>query len=273
MAASKPTLRLNAPQATRSFQSGNLPADKTRDHASPSTLPMHLFCCFTPAHRILYEEVFAPSLPRGFQVHPTLIEEPGKGDFLSPEFLRCIRQKLTLIRDSLENHQGQILIWSDVDIRFVNLTPQSLIADFHSTNSDIAFQRESPHLPDVNTGFFICRANPTVGALFHRVQALLAEKPAINEQMAMNQLLAGPNTPSTPTWSHLPRAYYARTHGWPPPTALALYHANYTKGPNAIGQKLAQFRELETLLQGGWPARILSIAKRIPGKILPKQNS
>ena len=233
---------------------------------------MHLFCCFTPAHGVLYEKIFAPSVPKGFEVHPTPIEETGNGDFLSPEFLRCIRRKLDLIRDSLKNHEGQILVWSDVDIRFVNLTPVTLLADFESAKSDIAFQRESPRLTDVNTGFFVCLANHAVRELFDQVQSHLHENPAINEQMAMNHLLRVPNAPSLPAWNHLPRTYYARTHGWPPPSKLALYHANYTKGPDAIGQKLAQFHELETLLQGGWPARILSIAKRIPNKLLCPQT-
>jgi hypothetical protein len=229
---------------------------------------MHLFCCHTPAHRVLFEKVFAPSVPNGFELHSTLIEETGNGDFLSPEFLRCIRKKLTLIQESLRNFKNEILVWSDVDIRFIDLASHRLKADFESSNTDILFQRESPRLPEVNTGFFVCRANGAVRALFDQVQVLIEENPTINEQMAMNQLLALPDQPASAVWNHLPKTYYARTHGWPPPRKPALFHANYTKGPDAIGQKLAQFRELETLLRGGWPARILSIAQRIPRKLL-----
>jgi hypothetical protein len=70
------------------------------------------------------------------------------------------------------------------------------------------------------------------------------------------------------TWGYLPLSYYARTHGWPPPRKLALYHANYTLGPDGIGQKFAQFREVDSLVRWGCPAYIWSIAKRIPGKLL-----
>ena len=70
-------------------------------------------------------------------------------------------------------------------------------------------------------------------------------------------------------WSYLPRSFYARTHGWPPPRHLAIYHANYTKGRDGVGQKLAQLREVDWMVRGGWPARILSIARRIPGRIFP----
>ena len=229
---------------------------------------MHLFCCHTPAHRILFEKVFAPLLPRGFKLHSTLIEETGPGDFLSPEFLRCIRKKLALVQESLKQFQGGIVVWSDVDIRFVDLDPRHLESLLFSSGADILFQRESPRMDDVNTGFFVCRANSAVQSLFGQVQKLLEENPAINEQMAMNQLLSSRSETSVPVWNFLPKTYYARTHGWPPPRSIALYHANYTKGPDAVGQKLAQFRELETLLHGGWPARFFSIAKRIPGKLL-----
>jgi hypothetical protein len=47
-----------------------------------------------------------------------------------------------------------------------------------------------------------------------------------------------------------------------------LYHANYTKGPDAVGQKLAQFTELDSILRGGWLARWWSILRRVPTKLL-----
>jgi len=71
------------------------------------------------------------------------------------------------------------------------------------------------------------------------------------------------------SWGYLPRSFYARTHGWPPPRHLAIYHANYTKGQDGVGQKLAQLREVDWMVRSGWPARILSIARRIPGRIFP----
>jgi hypothetical protein len=105
---------------------------------------MHLFCCHTPAHRVLFEKVFAPSVPKGFELHSTLIEQTGPGDFLSPEFLRCIRKKLILIQESLRNFKNEILVWSDVDIRFVNLSLHVLKADFESSDTDIFFNGSRP---------------------------------------------------------------------------------------------------------------------------------
>jgi hypothetical protein len=215
----------------------------------------------------LYERIFSPSIPRGYEILPIEIHETGAGDYLSPEFLRCIRAKVRLVLQSLDEFPNEPLLWSDIDIRFVNLPVNRLLSDFTATGSDIAFQRESPRMRDVNTGFFICRSTPSVRKLFERIQQELVTNVSINEQIAANKILIDPAAAENLRWGFLPPVYYARTHGWPPPRKLAIYHANFTKGPDAIGLKLAQFAELESLLQGGWSAWIASILRRVPGKI------
>ena len=122
-------------------------------------------------------------------------------------------------------------------------------------------------MPDVNTGFFVCRCNHAVRNFFDRVGQRLEEDETINEQAAVNQLLTHLPENQLLKWARLPATYYARTHGWPPPRDLSLYHANYTKGSDGVEQKLAQFRELETLLNGGLCERMWSIMRRIPTKL------
>ena len=68
-------------------------------------------------------------------------------------------------------------------------------------------------------------------------------------------------------WDYLPWSFYARTHGWPPPRETHLYHANYTKGRDAVGQKIAQFEEFARLRAGGLPARAWSCLRRLPGAV------
>jgi len=87
---------------------------------------MLLFCCYTPAHEVLYREIFLPSVPAGFEIQPHIIEESGPGDFLSPEFLSCIRKKIDLVLKSIEQNSGRLIVWSDVDIRFFDLVPRDL---------------------------------------------------------------------------------------------------------------------------------------------------
>jgi hypothetical protein len=75
-----------------------------------------LFCCHTPAHEVLYRQVFLPSAPKGFEVCSTALGIGGPGDYLSDEFLRCIRVKLDLVIRSVEENLGDAIVWCDVDI-------------------------------------------------------------------------------------------------------------------------------------------------------------
>lgn len=230
-----------------------------------------LFCCYTPAHEILYSEVFRPSVSHDYEVRAFGVLESGPGDYLSAEFLRCVRQKVRLVLRSMDEFPEELLIWSDVDIRFVDLPLERLLSDFNAAGKDIVFQLESPRLRDVNTGFFVCRSTPPVRYFFECVARELDSDSSMNEQMAANKLLWIAATENL-AWGYLPTTYYARTHGWPPPRNLAIYHANFTKGKDAIGLKLAQFRELEQILSGGWTARVASVIRRVPGKIFPRRG-
>lgn len=229
---------------------------------------MRLHCCYTPAHETLYRKIFLPSAPSGIALEATMVDQAGPGDFLSPEFLRCIRCKIELVEASLlAGDEGEILVWSDVDVRFVDLCGDELTKMLNSSGADIMFQQEAPWLRDVNTGFFVCRANEAVRKFFGSVRNSLQQDAAINEQMAVNRLLLEGEGIRDLRWDYLPRTFYARTHGWPPPRNLSIYHANYTKGPNAVGLKLKQFAELEIILRGGWRAWAWSAVRRIPAKI------
>lgn len=228
-------------------------------------LPVLLHCCHTPAHEVLFREIFLTSVPPGFEVRPHLIDVSGPGDYLSPEFLRCIRKKIDLVLDSIEAAPDATIVWSDVDIRFFSVTPGDLQQELTRSKCDILFQRESPRLVDVNTGFFVCHTNAAVRDFFRSIRNELESRSDENEQMAVNRLLAAG---LALTWGHLPNTFYARTQGWPPPLRPAIYHANYTKGADGVGQKLAQFREIDRIHRLGWPAWVWSIVRRIPGRLL-----
>lgn len=236
---------------------------------------MFLYCCYTPAHEILYREIFLPSIPAGFEVRASRLEIDGPGDFLSAEFLSWIRKKIDLVVQSIEENPGKVIVWSDVDIRFFDLTPDLLGVEMLSSDCELLFQRESPQISDVNTGFFVCRCTPVVLDFFRAVRAELDLHPEENEQMVVNRLLETSlrpknHRPSLVSWGYLPPCFYARTHGWPPPRELALYHANYTKGADGVGQKLAQFSEIDWIRRRGLPAWCWSILRRIPGRFSPR---
>ena len=116
----------------------------------------------------------------------TVLGIDGPGDYLSDEFLRCIRAKLDLVVRSVEENLGDIIVWCDVNIRFFDLSPSALAAELESSASDVLFQRESPRMDDVNTGFFVCRCTPAVLEFFTAVRSELESHPEENEQMVVN---------------------------------------------------------------------------------------
>jgi|GEM_PF-3452676 len=113
---------------------------------------MKIHVCITPAHKILLDSVFLPSLPAGWDPVIHQIELTGPGDYLSEEFLQCIRRKTQLIVESLEDRSGDLVVWSDVDVCFYARDGNRLAMDMermpehHITFLNI-FQMESelPH--------------------------------------------------------------------------------------------------------------------------------
>lgn len=224
---------------------------------------MKLFCCYTPAHEILLKDYFLPTVPQEFKVVATKIDLQGPGDFLSTEFLRCISEKMRLVVQSLEDHRGEVIVWSDIDIQFFDLQSARLVKELG--DHDIAFQREGQRVTDINAGFVVCRANEKVCAFFEEVKRRLLQRPEVNEQFVMNELLR--KNPQILSWTYLPWPYYARTHGWPPPQNLALYHANATPGKGGVDQKIRQFREVAFLRKYGWLATFVTCIKYIPKRL------
>src|SRR4051812_19412588 len=89
---------------------------------------MKIYCCFTPAHEVLFKDYFLPTVPGGFTVTSSLLEIEGAGDYLSAEFLRCISGKIELVLKSIKDNWGDVIVWSDIDIQFFNLQPALLLA-------------------------------------------------------------------------------------------------------------------------------------------------
>lgn len=224
---------------------------------------MKLYCCYTPAHEVLFQNYFLLTIPKAFNVISTRLDIAGAGDFLSPEFLHCIGRKMELVIESIRENWGETIIWSDVDVQFYNLQPNLALADLGK--NEVAFQRETKAMADVNTGFFICLCNAEVLRFFELVVVGLLENQQANEQWVINNLLQKKTTPLT--WDFLPLSYYARTHGWPPPRQLALYHANWTKGKNGVAQKIRQFRELTLIRRLGFPALVIFSIKYAPRRL------
>ena len=228
---------------------------------------MKIYSCYTSSHERLFQEYFLPTLPPGFELQTIVLDRlQSSGAFRSPGYLECLQEKIRLVTDSLQKHPGELLVWSDVDIVFLDArAAEDLHRLMEASGQDLLFMREGRTGPTVNGGFYVCRANERTVAFFQGVSAHLAAHPQLLDQDAINDTL--PPTGPTLKWGHLPPSYYARTNGWPPPRSLVCYHANETTGADNLRQKIEQFTELRWIRRYGPPAVLWSSLRRIPKRL------
>lgn len=205
---------------------------------------IQLYCCYTEAHKVLFDDYFVPSLPNNIIVRAHRLDLDGSGDFLSTEFLDTIKRKVRLIRESLERHRGEVIIWSDIDIIFFKSVESEVRELLDAKNLDAVFQAEGFHTSDVNSGFFAIRCNQRAIDFFNAVLARMQAEPEKNEQPIVNDLLQ--EKAGALNWGKLPFSYAARSQDWPPvEQQIALYHANCTAGKDGVRKKCNQFTDLK----------------------------
>lgn len=220
---------------------------------------MKLYCVYTPSHEGLLRDWFLPSLPGGLELVALPLQIEGRGDFLGVDFLQCIRDKIANLILSIRDNDGSWILWSDVDILFFERAPQALndvVA--HAGATRVFFQRERATGREVNTGFMLMRCCDETRRFFEDLGARLLREPDKNEQAIANEML---REGVAINWELLPDDFVARSHGWPPPARMSIYHANCTMGPNGVMQKIRQFRqvrEIRGLLLPSGPVSVLS---------------
>jgi nucleotide-diphospho-sugar transferase len=226
---------------------------------------MKIFCCHTPSHNKLYHEDFVPTIPAGFTVQSEIIEMFGEGHYDSPQFVPCVVKKVDLILQSLHQNAGSVIIWSDVDIQFYRLTPETAMAELG--DHDIAFQAAGVPPNEINSGFFICRCNQRVIQFFEKIRhSLCHEEAGEIEERVINKLLPTLSE-SELSWCMLPRSFYARSNKWPPPRNLVLHHANSTPGANGLEKKHRQLREVALLQRYRLPVLLYTCIKYAPRRV------
>jgi hypothetical protein len=180
----------------------------------------------------------------------------GKGDFGTAGFVRLTRKKLELIAENVKRHQGDILVWADLDIQFFGKCTHLFLRALKK--KDIVFQEEHLENNDINAGFIVMRCNPAVAGFFDSVLAVNYERSPeefpYSEQSAIEKCLHEEGIKIK--WGVLPWQFYLRSHGWPPAFGIVLHHANCTwpvvrngRNVGSIELKLEQFEEVKRFLE------------------------
>jgi hypothetical protein len=230
---------------------------------------MLFFCVYTPSHEILYRDYFRPSLEPSLKpgkVELLAIELKQEGGHLGTDgYYAGLRKKLDLLLECLRAHPGEIIVSTDVDIVYVRPAADDLEKWLTESDKDILFQREGKRLHYFNGGLYVCHSCEGVIRFIQAVRDRMETEPMQDDQFIGNWMLQD-GFPLR--YGFLPLACYARTHGWPPPKNIAIYHANETLGKHYIASKLKQFRDLALIRKYGWVGVLWTSIPKIPKRLI-----
>jgi nucleotide-diphospho-sugar transferase len=215
---------------------------------TPLTPPMSssrvpIYVVITPSHRVLFNDFFLPSLDQEqFNLQSLELDQTGAGEFLADDFKRCILFKVEQIIASIRRHEGQIIVWSDIDIQFFAMKADDILAPFRDASLQFAAQRLNKKSDVVCGGFYAIRCCRETADFFEAVLDATVHKTQGNEQDAINLLL---RSPGALHWQLLGSQFYARSHGALLPPNLVLHHATCILPGDAVRQKIKLLSELE----------------------------
>ena len=215
---------------------------------------MKAFLLCTPSHRELLAKYLIPSLPNDIDL---LVKQGqqhcGTGDFMEDGWLDCMRDKVQMLVDAIDDNPGECLLHVDADIQFFVPELEPVLAGYLE-RSDFVAQSDGPRRgSDIFCGgLFAFRANEPIRRLFEMVLQIMDEK-KINDQEALNVAVgrlqvAADFLNDDHFWS--PRAR------WEPgmhldlsPCAVA-HHANWCTGVPAKIAQLDEAKRLRTMWTG-----------------------
>lgn len=208
---------------------------------------MKLYTILTPSHQGLYDRFFLPSLNTAeFELHALELPQAGTGDFLNDDFKAAIRFKLEKIVESIRDNLGKVIVWSDVDIQFFDLSAAHIEASMADPSLDFAGQRLTSSGTRACGGFYAIRCSTKTCDFFEAVQEVTASRTNGNEQDAINLLLEEGRL----NWQLLGPEYYARTHGLFIPWKAVMHHATCLLPGDSVRQKVEMLTGLEGF--GSW---------------------
>lgn len=213
-----------------------------------------LLTVLTESHRELFERYFLPSLPKGLDLLTHRMDSEGDGSYESGNWQAGVVEKLKFALNHVAGNKGSIFVLSDVDIQFFgSFTAEGLERFLNDSNCEILFQRETtdPKSYEVNTGFYIARCGDYVEELLRQAIKKCAGHGIANDQIAVNGLLKAEDKGSL--WDFLPPTYYARSHGFPPPSGIVMHHANLT---STVSDKHLQMLAVRSYAEGGTVQRL-----------------
>ena len=121
--------------------------------------PMQVLVYYTPGHAGLFERFLRPSACQRFEVVPLLGTERCGGDaaWQTAGWNETCQEKMTFLAEALAARRGEIVVCSDPDILFLDVSPEKLREELGAF--DLAAQRGARENDTLCSGFMLVRAS------------------------------------------------------------------------------------------------------------------
>ncbi len=224
---------------------------------------MKVYALYTPQMQELLERFFLKTLPDDCEPHVRVLPQAGDYRWGGEGFAEAIEHKVDGILDAIRENQGDVVVWSDVDIQF--FAPFAAHLQQLMEGRDLLFQSEVwPPDGRINAGFIAIRCDAKALGFFQSVRAQEFRKETWFEQGAIQTELE--KGTSGVAWGTLPLEYWAYNHGGVPPEGALLHHANLE---GVLWKKVEQLEAVRRFVEArdrvrgwdrlveGWPVRVL----------------
>lgn len=189
---------------------------------------MKLFSIYTDQTIVLKDEWFLKSLQDDWELNLVYLEDApkGKGDYLSNEWYHCIKTKIDILIEAIQDNRDDIILWADIDMQFFRKC--NGIIEKSIQGKDIVFQKWNMGKTEVNPGFMAIRCNENSLAFFEAVRKVPFDGKKFADQDVINDILTQGTRPLQ--WDFFPQTIYQVLMG-PVPFNIALHHACATREP------------------------------------------
>jgi len=160
-----------------------------------------LYYCYTPAHKVLVDKYFLPSIKDDYELKANFAEIQSLGNWEEESWGRIMTFKSATILKAIEENMGHVFVYSDVDIQFFRPSEQHLIKAIEG--KDVVFQRDTP-LGAVCAGFMVIRANQQTLKLWKELMKY-HDSGGDHDQAEINILI---RRMTNIKWDYLPREFF-----------------------------------------------------------------
>ena len=203
-----------------------------------------LYGFYNEAHKVLKDN-FLKTLKDDWEINIFYLDIKGNGDFRSKEFLEIAELKLPFCLDAIEKNQGNIIIYSDMDIQFFGSCDKIIKEEIK--NKDMLFVQEGNM---VNAGFIVIKCNERTKEFFKLACKEDIHKHHLSDQGVINELL-NKNIMEDLKIGKLPSQFWLSTHSELPKDIIFHHAVNTasTKEKTSLQLKLEEQEKIRGIYE------------------------